>query len=599
MKIIQLMISNYRTYSENQTLDMEPKVNILVGENNIGKSTVLRAINILNGSESIAPKDYHKEERTREVRIEALFELTQTEIDALIRAPELQEVSDHRMTMVRNLFETVKLGFSSRYGLYLPLNGLFFYRDSVTLTRRPRENQGSIKWSQILHQYLTSKASTSLTQIIKGYIGKSASKTSSIDINLPDGLRSLLQKRFHVFAEIRQNPIGENVDVLESYDGRQVADVLFKLKNGNISQRKRWRLIKRSFKQFFPDLALEVGKENRESPPEISIEKPEMEFEVPIKNVGAGIGETIILITHLIASSENIFGLEMPELHFHPHSQRLLKKFLSENSTRNQFIITTHSPLFIDESSLESVILVKNVRDITSILKMPKDYLTPLQKYRAARQLDSSKKELFFSRKVLLVEGETELGAFPIFSAYLEKDFDQLGVSVIKSGKHFGLFAKLLAIYKIPFIVLCDSDALMQIFRNVKYEYKKPDGKKKQVEVKTNAVFYNLWKASMIKKKHLSVLEDFESQIVEGKYQKDAFPKLQRICSEYNVCVLPSTFEEVLTKNPDIQKLFKKAKSLSDSKVIIGRIVADKIMRKKLKLPKEFIEVIQGVEHLR
>lgn len=595
MKIQELKITNYRAYSENsQTVKFKPNLNILVGENNVGKSAILRSIEILAGTKSVDKKDYHKTETRREIRIEAILNLDKSEIDSFI-ATSLKHKDYKKIAKLREIFKDVRCSFSSRDGFFVEFDGLRFFDGIVTLNkRRPKATEGSLQWEKLLDQYFLSEEPQVFSKIIRDFLEERKTKASSIDKKFPNLFQSLLRDRFHIFAEIRQNPLGENVDVLESYDGRQVADVLFKLKNGNASQRRRWRLIKESFHDFFPDLALEVVREKRDSAPEISIEKPRIEFEVPIRNVGAGIGELIILITHLIASRGNLFGLEMPELHFHPHSQRLLKKSLEHYSFYNQFIVTTHSPIFIDENNLESLILIKDVRDTTSVLQIPKEFLNPIEKFRMARKLDVYRKELFFSRKVLLVEGETELGAFPIFSTYLKSDFDKRGISVITSGKHFALFAKLLRIYKIPFLVVADSDALMQIYKAVEFS-----SGKKTIKVKTSTVFFNLWKADMTKKKDLNFLKGLESQIENEKYPEKILPELRKICRDYNVYVLSSDFENVLASDDEIRTIYDQARKFSNSKVVRGRFVAEKIKRQKLKLPKEFSEVIQKIIRMR
>jgi putative ATP-dependent endonuclease of OLD family len=589
MEILELTITNYRAYSEDgQTVQFKPGINIIVGENNIGKSAILKAIEFLTRAEteSVAAKDFYKNETQREISIKALFRLSQREMEILF-GDQVVRYPSNKMDELRNLFGVIGFSYSSKDGFSLNFGNIHCFGSIVTIeAKRPKLVRGSLTWKELLDKYFSNKELVPFSQVIKTLMEELKSTAFSLDVNLTEKFRNLLRNKFHIFAEIRQNPHGENIDVLESYDGRYVADVLFKLKNGSLQERRRWRIIKKSFRDFFPTLELEVRKD-RNNPPEISIEKPSIGFEIPIENVGAGIGEIIILVTHLIASRENIFGLEMPELHFHPHLQRLLRKFLDEHSLENQFVVTTHSPFFINENDIENLILVKDIRGVVSILTMPQNFLSPRDKFRIARQLDANTKELFFARKILLVEGETELGAFPIFAKYLEKDFDLQGISVVKSGKHFALFARLLKLYKTPFLVVVDRDALMEIFKTVKI-----DDVKGRANVKTSAIFYNLWKADLIKKKDLNFLAKIEPQITNGRYPENVFDQLKKISLGYNVYVLSSDFENVLKSDVNIRAIFDQAKKFSDSKVVMGRFIAEKIMRNQLKLPKEFSEIM-------
>ena len=99
------------------------------------------------------------------------------------------------------------------------------------------------------------------------------------------------------------------------------------------------------------------------------------------------------------ASGRNlILAIEEPESHLHPLAIHQLKSVLSEIGGKHQVIMTTHSPLFVDRTSIKSNILVhkntaapaKNVMQIREILGV-----------RAADNLRHA--EL-----VLLVEGEAD-----------------------------------------------------------------------------------------------------------------------------------------------------------------------------------------------
>lgn len=566
---------------------------IIVGENNVGKSTVLKTIGVLAGTEALSEKDFHKVDKEKEITIKGRFILDSDEIDELV-GKVLTQYAKERINLLRELFKQITFAYSSSKGFFIQLDDCYIFGNTFsTQSKLPAGGIIHVPLASLLDIYVNSKEYLTLAKIVKKTSDEKKATAFAIEIDIVSGFQKLLTKKYKVFSEIRQNPRGENSDVPESYDGRYVADVLFRLKNGNLAERRRWRLIKESFQQFFPTLQIEIGK-TKNTPPEISIEKLDLGFEIPIGNVGVGIGETIILITHLIATRGYIFGLEMPELHFHPHSQRLLKRFLSSYSRGNQFIITTHSPIFIDESHLESLILVREVKGVTSLQSLQEFLFSSTEKFQIARQLDVSSKELFFSRKVLLVEGETELGAFPAFSSYLGKDFDLLGISMVKTGKHFGLTAKLLISFRIPFLAVCDKDALIETFRKVRFKRGK-----KNVEVLTSAVFCNLFKAAMITKKDLGFLAGIESKILNSRYPEDIFNELRDKCLPYNIYVLSSDFEGVLTADPKIMAIYTEAKSFSDSKVTIGRYTAERICRKKLKMPKEFAEVIQKIDQAR
>jgi predicted ATP-dependent endonuclease of OLD family len=57
-------------------------------------------------------------------------------------------------------------------------------------------------------------------------------------------------------------------------------------------------------------------------------------------------------------SSNSIILVEEPELGIHPHQFHLVMEFLKEVSTRNQVIITTHSPRDLDLVSKSELVTI-------------------------------------------------------------------------------------------------------------------------------------------------------------------------------------------------------------------------------------------------
>ena len=176
--------------------------------------------------------------------------------------------------------------------------------------------------------------------------------------------------------------------------------------------------------------------------------------------IGAGIIQSLHLLTHLIAHKDKVLFLDHPELHLHPHAQRRLATFVEEEKDK-QTIIITHSPYFIDLNKDSNIIRFVQKSAQTEIFEPPQDYFQIKDYSKLEQFLDGNTKELFFASKVLVVEGLTELGALPIFSLKMDYNFDENGVSVIDiSGKHnFDFFVKLCEGFAIPYFIIADKDA--------------------------------------------------------------------------------------------------------------------------------------------
>jgi predicted ATP-dependent endonuclease of OLD family len=355
---------------------------------------------------------------------------------------------------------------------------------------------------------------------------------------------------------------------------------------GNIKERGKFALLQNEFSLLFPHLTIDVAGEANKSP-RVMIIKKSTGFEVPIDHAGAGIGEFVILLAHLVASEGMIFALDMPELHLHPHAQRLLFGLLQKYAMNNQFLISTHSTIFLDTNKLENVLVVREKNAVSEVNQLPEAFLNSEEKCRLERCLDSYNKDFFFSRKVLVVEGETELGALPVFSRALGKDFDTFGISLVRTGKHFGLFTKLAIALGYEYVIQCDKDALMNIENSIKVGDKK---------VRTSPTFYNLDVCNQLSDEDKKVVSDNEENIIKINdkfyYDEKCFDLLKTRTEIHNAKVLTDDFEGILKKN-GYESIINEAKAVTNSKASCGRIVAEKIIKDNLNIPKEFEAIIQ------
>ncbi len=603
MILQKLDVKNFRSFDEEGiSIKFNRGVNLIVGENNVGKTNILQSLEIPNIPQprSFSTEDYYKGENKREIQIDIVVEFDEKEIKDIVEEifSELEERPNDIQSIISEFGKEIKLSYSSRrdriiikwHGFYLFSNGLYLYQEHLY-----RSPQQSIAYKEIRQRIID--GGQSITNNIKQKLTfeKEREPPKFVDFNkdIVEIFLNVFNNKLKNFTEVRQRPLGENQEVLESYDGRLVADVLANLKNGNQIQRKIWQEIKKVFHDLFPYLELEVEKPAKNIP-RIMIRKEQLNYEVPISHVGAGIWEMIILLTHLFSYENMCFGIDMPELHFHNHTLRLLKKILKEKSLKNQFLIVTHSPILIDPSALENVIVVRGKEGKTITVQLPTDFLEIEDQRKLIRHLDESTREFFFSNRILLVEGETEKGAMPIFAELMGFDFDINGISVVVVGsQHFNIFIKIFKVLDLPYFIMSDYDALMNIYKDFDVN---------EQPLLSSAVFYNL--KNWLDKVELSSLKDMENTITfttennkairrYNADDNDTYIELKRIALQHNVFILSSNFEGVLEKS-GYSELLDEAKKFSSSKVICGRYVAEKIVenRDKKKIPAEFQKVI-------
>ncbi|RKX57607.1 MAG: hypothetical protein DRP29_08175 [Thermodesulfobacteriota bacterium] len=138
---------------------------------------------------------------------------------------------------------------------------------------------------------------------------------------------------------------------------------------------------------------------------------------------------------------------------------KLLKELFNIDGILGQAIVVTHSPniLLNDYKQIvrfylseENSIEVKSGVTIKLDLQEEKHLLMNLPYI----------KEAFFSKCVIIVEGETELGALPIWGEKIFGDMDEYGIGIIKAGGKESIkpLAKLLNSFGIRTVTIKDKD---------------------------------------------------------------------------------------------------------------------------------------------
>ncbi|MBW1932962.1 MAG: AAA family ATPase [Deltaproteobacteria bacterium] len=159
------------------------------------------------------------------------------------------------------------------------------------------------------------------------------------------------------------------------------------------------------------------------------------------------------------------FGFEEPEAHLHPHVQRYLFRELTNLGA--QVFITTHSTFIADQADLRDIVLLHRKGDESVAHQIPsQDFLPPDWEMAIKRYIEGNNSEIFFARCILLVEGDSEKYAFPLFAKALNIDFDRLCISLIPANsRNFAPFIRICSPYalNIPWVIMCDGDAAKKV----------------------------------------------------------------------------------------------------------------------------------------
>lgn len=170
--------------------------------------------------------------------------------------------------------------------------------------------------------------------------------------------------------------------------------------------------------------------------------------------------------TNIVRERSNIFAFEEPELFLHPQVCRATYEALKEISKTDQVLLCTHSAHFVNMEDYRSLTLTRKTSQIdgTKAFRVTQDVFENdeerKQRFNMISFFNPDRNEVFFARKVVLVEGATEKATFPVIARRLDV-FDH-GVSIIDCVGKFNLilYMKVLNAFSIPYIVVYDEDPI-------------------------------------------------------------------------------------------------------------------------------------------
>lgn len=176
-------------------------------------------------------------------------------------------------------------------------------------------------------------------------------------------------------------------------------------------------------------------------------------------------------------NTDYIFLFEEPELYLHPNGQRILYNVLEKLSLKDQVFVTTHSPNFFSATAKETC-FIKIYKDFSSsppCSKAKEINFVINSTYKDAFQIIcyENSTPAFFSKKVLLVEGDSDLIFLKGLSRFINESycFEKTNIPIIRiqgkmNTKRFYDFYKH---FDIEVFTLLDLDILIDGFEKLEF----------------------------------------------------------------------------------------------------------------------------------
>jgi hypothetical protein len=411
MFLSKLKLKNFRKY-KNLEVPFKEGLNVLIGENDSGKTTIIDAIRVLLGTQSheyyyMDEKDFNNP--NEEMEIECTFSFKDGSDSKVAKFLEWITFNDEKKPELIVRLKAIKKELKIKRTITageIDLDTRFDLLDELRVTY--------LKPLRDANNELIAGRSSRLSQILKSH--------------------ELFYKKEneHPFIEFAKE-FNEDINKYFSDD--------------------EGKLILSNINKHLGEFLGKEKKEDYETNINITEDKLDtilnsLNLSLSKNKLGLGTLNQLymsleLLLFEIDKNTLNLCLIEELEVHLHPQAQLRTIKHLQNNFEKNsQIILTTHSVNLASSLKLENLILCKN----KNVYPLGKDY-TQLEEENyifLEMFLDATKANLFFAKGVIFVEGSAENLLVPAIAEIIEKPLDKYGVSIVNvSSTAFNNYSKI------------------------------------------------------------------------------------------------------------------------------------------------------------